>query len=76
LLQALEALQEVPSAQRLGALLTLDGQGALASAVADWLRGKPLRTVPLEVGRAASASPVVDAAFKVRLPADFHVANT
>jgi predicted transcriptional regulator of viral defense system len=76
LLQALEALQEVPSAQRLGALLTLDRQDALASVVADWLRGKPLRTVSLEVGRAASASPVVDAAFKVRLPADFQVANT
>lgn len=76
LLQALEALQEVPTAQRLGVLLTLDGRGALASGVADWLRGKPLRTVGLEVGQAAAELPVVDAVFKVRLPADFHFANT
>jgi hypothetical protein len=76
LLQALEALQEVPSAQRLGALLTLDGQGALASQVAGWLRGKSLRTVPLEIGQVSEIPPVVDSAFKVQLPADLRVGNT
>jgi predicted transcriptional regulator of viral defense system len=74
--QALEALEEVPSAQRLGALLTLDGHDALASAVADWLCGKQLRTVPLEIGQAVAALPVVDATFKVRMPAGLRVANT
>jgi transcriptional regulator with AbiEi antitoxin domain of type IV toxin-antitoxin system len=76
LLHALESLQEVPSAQRLGALLTLDRQDALAAQVADWLRGKPLRIVPLEVGQLTAASPIVDPAFKVRLPAAFQATNT
>jgi hypothetical protein len=76
LFEALEALQEIPSAQRLGALLTLDGQDVLALQVADWLRGKPLRTVLLGGGHAPEASPVVDATFKVRLPANLRVANT
>ena len=72
---ALEAMQEIPTAQRLGALLTLDDSAALASRVADWLREKPLRLVPLE-HRQMPRSSEIDAVFKVRLPADPGSANT
>ena len=48
LTQALDAVQSVPAAQRLGALLTLDDQVALAAPLSDWLRGKPMRRVALE----------------------------
>jgi len=73
---ALEALQEIPTAQRLGALLTLENQGALASRVADWLSDKPLRLVPLEHGQTRNTSSEIDATFKVRLTADLKSANT
>lgn len=76
LTEALEALQEVPTAQRLGALLTLENEGALASRVADWLRDKPLRLVPLEYGQTPNTPSEVDANFKVRLAADPKSANT
>jgi predicted transcriptional regulator of viral defense system len=67
LTEALDALQQVPTAQRLGAILTLENQSILASRVADWLSGRPLRLVPLERGSARDAFFEVDAAFKVRL---------
>ncbi|MFA5522551.1 MAG: type IV toxin-antitoxin system AbiEi family antitoxin [Castellaniella sp.] len=76
LVTALEALQEIPIAQRLGALLALDDQNVLAGQVSDWLHGKPQRLVPLEHGETGSAPYEVDATFKVRLPADFRSANT
>lgn len=76
LTEALEALQEIPTAQRLGALLTLENQSAFASRVADWLNDKPLRLVPLERGQTRNASSEVDATFKVRLAADPRSANT
>lgn len=76
LAEALDALQEVPTAQRLGALLTLDGKPALASQVATWLRDKPLRLVPLEQGQAPAPSIQVESTFKVRLPVDARSANT
>ena len=74
--EALEALQEVPTAQRLGVLLALDDQDALASPVRKWLGDKPLRIVPLEGGQTPDTSSEVDAAFKVRLPADLRSAST
>jgi predicted transcriptional regulator of viral defense system len=76
LTEALEALQAVPTAQRLGALLTLENQSAFASRVADWLSDKPLRLVPLEYGQTRAISSEVDATFKVRLVADARSANT
>jgi predicted transcriptional regulator of viral defense system len=76
LYEALEALQEVPTAQRLGILLALDAQDALASEVLQWLRDKQLRIVPLESGQAPNASSEVDVAFKVRVPADIGSAGT
>jgi predicted transcriptional regulator of viral defense system len=67
LIDALEALQEIPTAQRLGTLSAMDGQNALASQVAEWLRDKPLRLVPLERGQSPRLAET-DSVFKVRLP--------
>lgn len=76
LTEALDALQEVPTAQRLGALLALEDQGALGSRVAEWLRDKALRLIPLERGQARDTSSEVDTRFKVRLTFDSRSANT
>jgi predicted transcriptional regulator of viral defense system len=76
LTEALEAMREIPTAQRLGVLLILEDQSALASRVAAWLRDKPLRLVPLERGQARDPSSKVDTAFKVRLPTVATDANT
>lgn len=76
LTDALEAMQEVPTAQRLGVLLAIEGQNALASRIAEWLHDKPLRLVPLEPRQARHASYEIDPTFKVRLPADAGSANT
>jgi predicted transcriptional regulator of viral defense system len=65
---ALDALEDVPNAQRLGALLALDGHDELAARVARWLRGRPLRLVSIEPGEAPRAASRIDATFKVRLP--------
>ncbi|WP_312226277.1 MULTISPECIES: type IV toxin-antitoxin system AbiEi family antitoxin domain-containing protein [Gammaproteobacteria] len=48
LVEALDAVQSVPAAQRLGALLTLDGQGDLLASLSEWLRGRPMRLIALE----------------------------
>jgi predicted transcriptional regulator of viral defense system len=66
--EALEAAHEVPSAQRLGVLLAMDGQAALAARVAHWLRDKQPRIISLESGQAPDDSRQFDAVFKVRLP--------
>ena len=76
LIEALEALQEVPTAQRLGALLTLDDQDVLASQVMEWLRDRSLRLVPLEHEQPRDKSANIDTTFKVQLPADRRHANT
>jgi AbiEi antitoxin C-terminal domain len=74
--EALEALQEVPTAQRLGVLLALDDQDALASPVRKWLGDKALRIVSLESGQMPDASSEIDATFKVRVPADLRSGST
>lgn len=76
LTEALDALQEVPTAQRLGVLLVLEDQGAFGSRVAKWLRDKSPRLIPLEHGQAQNTSSEVDTTFKVRLTADARSANT
>lgn len=76
LTEALNALQEVPTAQRLGALLALEDQDALGSRVAKWLRDKAPRLIPLERGQARDTSSEVDTTFKVRLTFDARSANT
>jgi hypothetical protein len=70
LLQALNAVQSVPAAQRLGALLSLDGGSELMEPLADWLRGKQMRPVALEGLRPRGKSCVRDSRtqFKVWVP--------
>src|ERR1700748_3027193 len=72
---ALQAIQEVPTAQRLGALLTLDGRDVLAAQVAVWLEGKRLRIISLE-GKQASDTSDIETTFKVRLPTELRSSNT
>ncbi len=76
LTEALDALQESPTAPRLGALLTLENENARGSRVADWLSDKSLRLAPLERGRTRHASSGVNTTFKVRLASDTRSANT
>ena len=66
--KALAAMQNAPAAQRLGALLTLDDQAALAASPSRWLRGKPIRLVALEGAlpkSRARGGGNIDADFKV-----------
>jgi len=65
--EALDAAQEVPAAQRLGALLSLQGRAELAQGVQHWLQGRKIRAIPLESGSAAGEECGLDAVFKVRL---------
>ncbi|MEJ2444355.1 MAG: type IV toxin-antitoxin system AbiEi family antitoxin [Exilibacterium sp.] len=76
LTEALDALQEVPTAQRFGALLALGGQDALGLRVTEWLCDKALRLIPLERGQARDTSFEVNTTFKVQLSADDRSANT
>jgi len=43
--EALDAAQEVPAAQRLGALLCLQGRAELAQGVQHWLQGRKIRAI-------------------------------
>lgn len=74
--EALAAMQEVPAAQRLGALLALDGHEALASCIADWLQAQPIRIVSLDAGHASASITTLDTRFKVRMPDDLKRSNT
>jgi predicted transcriptional regulator of viral defense system len=71
---ALDALHEVPAAQRLGTLLTLSGNLQLAKHVSIWLSDKPTRPVSLSPGHSQDNA-LVDS-FKVRVPTDFQRANS
>ena len=74
-LQALDATQEVPSAQRLGALLSAAGITELALCISHWLKVRKVRAVPLESGQSANSDGVLDPDFKVWLPSDLERAN-
>jgi len=76
LTEALNALQEVPTAQRLGALLALEDQDILGGRIAEWLRDRTPRLIPLEPGQAQDTTSEVDTTFKVRLTIDARSANT
>jgi predicted transcriptional regulator of viral defense system len=52
--QALDSAGDNPGAQRLGWLLAGLGEARLAGTVAAWLRPRPTRVVPLELGRPAT----------------------
>jgi predicted transcriptional regulator of viral defense system len=71
LTQALDAMQSVPVAQRLGALLALDEQTDLARLVSRWLQDKPMRLVALEGSLPLSGDRAgnTHAQFKVWIPA-------
>jgi predicted transcriptional regulator of viral defense system len=68
---ALEVCKDVPPAQRLGAILAIEGSG-LADAVATWLNGKPKRTVSLATGLKGALE--LDPVFRVLRPA--HLADS
>ncbi|WP_211460856.1 type IV toxin-antitoxin system AbiEi family antitoxin domain-containing protein [Collimonas silvisoli] len=76
--EALDAVNSLPVAQRLGALLVLDQQAGLVKPVSSWLRGKTLRLVPLEgeLPRDGTSPDDINKDFKVWLPANIQGANT
>jgi len=70
LTQALDAMQSVPVAQRLGALLTLDEQTTLLAPLSNWLRDKPMRLIALEgaLPQRGERTDNINADFKVWAP--------
>jgi predicted transcriptional regulator of viral defense system len=74
--EALAAVQEAPAAQRLGALLTLDGQETLGQCIADWLQTRSMRIVPLDAEHSSATATKLDTCFKVRMPNDFKRSNS
>jgi predicted transcriptional regulator of viral defense system len=62
---ALKACKEIPPAQRLGAILAIEGSD-LAGAVAAWLNGKPKRAVSLATGFKGALE--LDPVFRVLRP--------
>lgn len=73
--EALDAAQEVPAAQRLGALFSLQGRTELAQGVQHWLQGRNRRAIPLESGSAIGEPCCLDAVFKVWLPPSIESSN-
>ena len=73
---ALNATQETPTAQRLGAILFRLGHIALANQVADWLGPRRTRRIPLTMEGDAQAASTLDGRFKVNLPDSLQPANT
>ncbi len=73
---ALHASLEIPTAQRLGALLSRLGQSELANGVADWLVTRRTRRIPLTPESDAQATTALDSRFKVHMPATLQAANT
>jgi predicted transcriptional regulator of viral defense system len=61
----LEVCKDIPSAQRLGSILAIEGS-SLVDTVATWLNGKPKRTVPLATGLKGALE--LDAVFRVLRP--------
>jgi hypothetical protein len=76
LTQALQAMAEIPTAQRLGSLMGRDEQEALASAVSEWLADRTFRVVPLEHASMKLDGTEMDSRFKVRWPAHLASAGT
>jgi hypothetical protein len=74
--QALKSARDVPTAQRLGALLAVDGQAAAAAQIARWLHNKQPRIVSFESAKARVTSRQYDPVFKVRLPVQMRSIRT
>lgn len=70
LTQALDAIQSVPVAQRLGALLALDEQASLLAPLSNWLRDRPMRLIALEgaLPQRGERADNTNADFKVWVP--------
>ena len=73
--EALDAAQEAPAAQRLGALLYLCGRAELAQAVQHWMQGRKIRVIPMESGSTVAEASRLDAVFKVRIPSVLDSSN-
>jgi predicted transcriptional regulator of viral defense system len=73
---ALNAVSEIPTAQRLGVLLSQLDQTQLANLVADWLDNKRTRRIPLTPGLDEPLVSTLHTRFKVNVPAALQPANT
>lgn len=73
---ALDAAQETPSAQRLGALLSRLDQDSLANMVAHWLTNRRTRRIPLTPVGDMQGPSTLNTRFKVNLPDTLLPANT
>jgi hypothetical protein len=73
LTSALEAADEIPPAQRLGALLAATDHRKLARAVARWLEKRPSRQIDLDPHAAAPTH--LNPIFKVRIPDELKSAD-
>ncbi len=73
---ALNAVNEVPTAQRLGLLFARSAQDALADSVGSWLHGKRTRIIALSPGNQGNEPALLDHRFKVLVPATLEQANT
>lgn len=73
---ALDAAQETPSAQRLGALLSWLEQPLLVNVVADWLGNRRTRRISLTLDGATQGTSTLNTRFKVNMPYTLLPANT
>jgi predicted transcriptional regulator of viral defense system len=73
---ALDALDEIPTAQRVGVLLNLASQPDLADHVATWLDTKRTRRIALSPGSSDTGPFTLDARFKVLVPDTIQQANS
>ena len=73
---ALDALDEIPTAQRFGVLLIRANQPDLADLVATWLGTKRTRRIALSPGSSDAGPCTLDARFKVLVPDTIQQANS
>jgi predicted transcriptional regulator of viral defense system len=73
---ALDALDEIPTAQRIGVLLMQANQPNLADLLATWLESKRTRRIALSPGVTDTGPCTLDARFKVVVPDTIQQANT
>lgn len=73
---ALDALDEIPTAQRIGVLFIQAKQPDLADLVAAWLDTKRTRRIALSPGATDAGPCTLDARFKVLVPDTLQHANT
>lgn len=76
LVAALNALNETPTAQRLGVLLSQLDQPLLANLVAEWLGNKRTRRIALTLNGEEQGASDLNRRFKVNVPATLLPANT